>query len=423
MNMEYQGKRIDYTLLKLLVFALPILFYMEVVILVKVSLSDFVIAIALFWIIGLKENYDIMITCLKKYWLLFFYMFFLIYFCTFSMLGYFDHFFVDIPYGMFAIVKLSINFLYVLLIVILLEKYKEELLSYLLKAWKQVAFIISMLCIVGVVLYQMGIETFLSLGSRAQATLDDPNMTALFLIISFSLIAVFQSSRDKTIVFSFPMLTLLAALLLTASRGGIISFTFAFVVVLLLGYMSGKVKEFITFVTFASIILAVVFVFTNQTEAMSYAMNRVTEINAAEEGTSYRMFLWNSAFEMWKDNPVIGVGIGQFVSSSVELLGFAVEDIPHNTYLTFMSETGVLGFAAFIWFPVYLLFALMNGLIKTNEKKYFYLLIGLLALLVQAFTINVENFRFVWIFLVIIYLVVKNDFFQTNPSNTTKENA
>jgi len=65
--------------------------------------------------------------------------------------------------------------------------------------------------------------------------------------------------------------------------------------------------------------------------------------------------IWNAAGEMLKDSPIIGIGPGTFQQVyleyqsrfSVPYLEWAVPQ-PHNTFLAFYLQTGLVGFAGFI---------------------------------------------------------------------------
>ena len=81
-------------------------------------------------------------------------------------------------------------------------------------------------------------------------------------------------------------------------------------------------------------------------------------LNPAHEGASFgydqvtRLLLWGVAWNLFTQSPVLGVGWGNFV----ELYGPYLKDfsfIPagifatHNTYLQFLTETGIVGFVTF----------------------------------------------------------------------------
>ena len=97
--------------------------------------------------------------------------------------------------------------------------------------------------------------------------------------------------------------------------------------------------------------------------APAAARERVTE---AGDGSG-RVDIWAVGWRMVEANPVKGVGVGNFRTSSVDyvLLPGSVprsellvdeQKVPHNLYLQFLAETGVIGtllFAAVVGFVLY----------------------------------------------------------------------
>ena len=62
--------------------------------------------------------------------------------------------------------------------------------------------------------------------------------------------------------------------------------------------------------------------------------------NAAEDSddssSRHRVDLWSEGLEMFKDNPVLGVGKGQFV-------GYTGTQVAHNAFIENLGETGLSG--------------------------------------------------------------------------------
>lgn len=404
----FSSRKMDFFLIGLLVFCLPIMFHLQVIIQLNASISDVLIIFVLLWAIANKENRGIIASVLAKYHLIIIYILLLIYFCLVSMINYFTNIFVDFPYGVSAVLKLSVNFMYVFIFLVYIEKYKEKILLHVLRWWKYTALVVAIICIGSVLLYRVGIDNGLTLQGRALATLNDPNLAALYLIVSLSFIALYSILKQKKVTINLSMILVLVALFTTASRGGILSIVLSVMAAIFIVFMAGRMKELILFVSIAIIGCLIVYWVNSYSSMISFAVERVTNIGSEGDGTSYRVFLWESAIEMWVRNPIIGVGIGQFISYSPEIFGYTFYNIPHNTYLTFLSETGILGFCAFIWFPLYLISKLVTGVVSSGNKVYFYLLIGLIAIAIQAISINIENIRFIWLFLTIAFVFIRH---------------
>ncbi len=69
-----------------------------------------------------------------------------------------------------------------------------------------------------------------------------------------------------------------------------------------------------------------------------------------EGGTSLdaRMKIWQKALEIFKTYPVIGIGPGTFEDYFPIYPKWGVPQ-PHNLYLAFLLQTGIIGFVGFIW--------------------------------------------------------------------------
>ncbi|TFB18908.1 O-antigen ligase family protein [Filobacillus milosensis] len=402
-------KAIDFGVIRLLVFFIPFMFYINLIVQLNVSLADLFMMIVLLWFLIDHDNRKILAVVINKYHLILVYMLLLIYFCILSMLNYITNTTIDFPYGVSAILKLSVNFVYITIFLVYLEKYKGEILNTILKWWKYVAVIISLICIGSVFLYSNGNDYGLTLDGRAQGTFKDPNLAALYLIVSFTIIALLNLFSNKKTSISLSMVIVLIAILVTASRGGILGISLGLMLVIFLSFIAGRVKELFLFLIMTVLCSTIILWIDSSSDVLSFAFERVSGISVQEEGTSYRLFLWQSAIKVWEANPIIGAGIGQFSTYSHEMFGYTISHIPHNTYLSFLSETGLLGFIAFMWFPLFLISVLAIGLVSTGEKLYFYALLGFVAIAIQALTINIENLRFIWIFITIIFFIIKND--------------
>ena len=80
-----------------------------------------------------------------------------------------------------------------------------------------------------------------------------------------------------------------------------------------------------------------------------------------------------SAIRMFKDKPLVGVGIKNFRIFCSEKKYFISEYTcsphPHNTYIQLLSETGVIGFIIVFSIFIYINYKLIIHLIKKIRKK------------------------------------------------------
>jgi O-antigen ligase len=87
-------------------------------------------------------------------------------------------------------------------------------------------------------------------------------------------------------------------------------------------------------------------------------VNEIATVDQSERGTRFgtRVVLWRNTARMIADHPVLGVGTGGFQTAYAPYVrgvagwqGHETGD-PHNQYLKFQAEQGILGLAAFLFF-------------------------------------------------------------------------
>ncbi len=188
-------------------------------------------------------------------------------------------------------------------------------------------------------------EWSFSEGRRVSSVLGYPNSLSLFLS---PLIPVFfvLALKNKLLprFFSWLVLALSSlAIIFTVSQGGIIAACVAcFLVLFLCGYK--KIVAALILIT----ILSFIFV--------PYLNNNVSEIiNGKDVSTDVRIQIWKGTARMIKDNPVLGVGLRGFQARYEEYKEPAHTEIvlyPHNIFMNFWTEMGLLGLFAVIWLLV-----------------------------------------------------------------------
>lgn len=96
-----------------------------------------------------------------------------------------------------------------------------------------------------------------------------------------------------------------------------------------------------------------------------------------EKGTIFsRIFIWEKTLKIVKENPITGVGLGNFKTNfllyaedrpkQIPLIKEVLEDV-HNDFLEILVETGIIGFFIFI-FLLFSIFKVSNSIIKKNKE-------------------------------------------------------
>lgn len=191
-------------------------------------------------------------------------------------------------------------------------------------------------------------EMFSSIGRRAVATLENPNMLGeyLILIIPIALGMLFGRGEGMRRISAFFSLGVLGVcLILTWSRGAWLGLIFG---VLLFLLMWNRRSIWIIFAGIASLPLMM-------TVLPSSIVSRFTSIgNMADSSTSYRVHIWRATVNMIYDNAFSGIGVGEGAWNKLyPLYAFqGVETAPHshNLYLQIWLEIGIVGLLAFLVF-------------------------------------------------------------------------
>jgi O-antigen ligase len=162
-------------------------------------------------------------------------------------------------------------------------------------------------------------------------------------------------------VLSVPFLVL--ALFLTVSRGGIVALGAVFIAAVLL---AGPRRRGPLLAATVVAILAAVFYF-----GVVAGQDAKTHLLKSNGGTG-RTDIWKVGWRMVEANPVVGVGAGNFQSSSVHYLlapgqithsDFIIDEpkVAHNTYLEVLAELGIVGLVLFLAIIAYSLIAALKA--------------------------------------------------------------
>jgi putative inorganic carbon (hco3(-)) transporter len=124
----------------------------------------------------------------------------------------------------------------------------------------------------------------------------------------------------------------LTAIFYTNSRGAVLA-----VACMLVFYFKDRFKS----------VKALLFGVTAVAALFAIGPSRMSEVSSGESSAHERTWLWEQGLTLLKNNPVWGIGRGQF-AKNVDL-----NLIAHNNYVQNFTETGLLGFFCFmslLWF-------------------------------------------------------------------------
>jgi O-antigen ligase len=201
-------------------------------------------------------------------------------------------------------------------------------------------------------LYQLATHTGLEVAGdiRSNGTFVHPNSAAIFFAMAatVSLWRYLDNGRRR----SDALLTTLfaAALIATFSIDGLIT-----LLVMLMAFGAlrpGSLR--VKLGAFAVAGLVILAFLATPLGAKRLASESSTNVTTAERGVpnssfAWRLFKWESLLPEWERSPLFGQGLGTTVTAEATIANRLAGSVPHNEYLRYLVETGVVGLAILLW--------------------------------------------------------------------------
>ncbi|WP_457003971.1 O-antigen ligase family protein [Geodermatophilus sp. SYSU D00814] len=302
---------------------------------------------------------------------------------------------VDFPYGVGAVLKFWVALAYFSVFAFYSVRLFREG-GRLLRLWVRTCSAAALTGTAGSILHSQGVVTPFALEFRATGGFDDPNLFASYLLIGIALTFVSHSRRELRRPYAH-LVVQATALLLTGSRAAIPALVLGLAVALILGQARRVVNAAIPWLASLAAASGAIWLYWPGLQLDS--VDRLAGAQATVE-SDVRLSLWSLAWRMWLDNPLIGVGIGQFRAAASEYANWPVQNIPHSTHLSLLAETGLPGYALVMGIPCVILIQL-SRLARTGavDSSSTWLMVGVACSLAVAFTLNIENSRSLWAYL------------------------
>jgi putative inorganic carbon (hco3(-)) transporter len=223
----------------------------------------------------------------------------------------------------------------------------------------------------------------------------------LIIPLTIGYFLVVKSIRYKLLI-ATSILIMFSALILTLSRGGIVALGIALV------FLLSRILRPKTFLPiFFTMILVGTILFLNPLTSVL-----IERLATVETSFSYmtRVNFYKDVWQMFLDNPVVGVGIGNLGYHSTFVI--VAHSSAHNIILGLLGETGIPGALLFISLMFYIVFYFTRSF--SNEKNHStkILLWSFLSSLVGVYIHammepNFEGFQFSILFWTALALFIK----------------
>jgi len=204
-------------------------------------------------------------------------------------------------------------------------------------------------------------------------------------LVLFSPLAYWFAIQEKRLVGLIPIILIVSAALLTFSR----SSWFSLVVVALIYfskdklYLKSKKNLFLTVLVVLITLTSAHFLLTARTK--DYFKNKFTLETFSSGSYQHRTKSYVTVYNILKDHPLLGVGFGNYINVYKKYMvkGVDVDNpTPDNMYLRILSDTGIVGAAAFFGFIIFWMHKLWK---KRNNPIVWAIFCGLIGFLINQF--------------------------------------
>ena len=187
----------------------------------------------------------------------------------------------------------------------------------------------------------------------------NPGFTAGYIIIGLLLYISKSVERNKNRSkhYSLIILFLIISLIMTGKRGHLLAFVFSSLVLYVVSAprKDGKLGR-LAKLSVGLIVLVFLLVIFNEVLGAIPVFGRLYEsfygIIAGEDITNNRSILYGFGLQLFKENPLFGVGWLQYRQLAVGNITLVTTINTHNIYLQMLCETGIIGFLCLMVFMI-----------------------------------------------------------------------
>lgn len=219
---------------------------------------------------------------------------------------------------------------------------------------------------------------------RAFSIFPDPHMFSFYmgLVLPIFIPFMFLQNSSKFVfgsrfIFFGVVATALVLELLSFSRGGYLGMFFSFItmIVLLWKSLSKNQKKILT--TFGLVFSLLIFVIDNSVVSRFFS---IFDLN--EGSNSERIENWSQGYDLFSNNLISGVGIGNYSYNLNPLLEYRDPVYAHNLYIDLGAEMGIFSLLCWVLIFTVTIWQLIV-VVRRNRKDYLhYLSVGLVGSLV-----------------------------------------
>ena len=240
-----------------------------------------------------------------------------------------------------------------------------------------------------------------------------------------SIIFFFQTKDKQRMLFFVCTLFFLIALFINQGRAGQLAFVITLFILLLVNYkILFKNMKYLILSTFIIIIAIYTLSNNGKLDRLQTGFNELTHIEESNFSGSwgYRAYMWYAAWDIFKKNPIIGVGAGDNID---EFRKYAAKNPSnatwlgtfHNQHLDYITKYGIIGYSLFISSLFLLIFYARKNLLIFNLSIIFFSITFFDALGDVLLHMKPYNNIFILLFTLVTIIILKNN--EKKDSNGT----
>jgi len=297
---------------------------------------------------------------------------------------------------------------YFILYFLVIDNIENEAIFY---SFIRLFFITSLLVALYTLFHYYGFISYLKEFGPVISTIGQKNWTSNYLALVFPIMLSYlllEKSKRKKTFYSIALSIIYAALMICQSRGIwiSISLTSIFAIYIIFKFKFIMIfkenKKWLILLILTFIMITIIYSTDNplNKSAITVTERAMSTFDEKDPSINTRLLIWGTTFDMIKDRPILGSGIGTFKINYLNYQAEFLQDNPdyikywghareaHNEYLQMGAELGIIGLGIFLS----ILFIFYNITIKylkkgnDNKKKIivFGLLLGIICFLIHS---------------------------------------
>lgn len=245
-------------------------------------------------------------------------------------------------------------------------------------------------------------ETITEWTFRKTGGVGDPNEFSTYILISVGFLLGYLLKNNVNLVYKIVFVVMLfvyfLSLIYAGSKSAILTFVLMFLFYIYSMVFKFRIKHKVLFICgFCLVFVIVVFsLFYFYSEFIFLYLDRFTDNSTADT----RFASWSGGWQMFKDNPIFGVGFSNYVNSMIIYkidIGYDAR-AAHNMYVECFTELGLLGLISFLWF----LFKPIKYFFKYKILP-FEIIMSFIAILIMGMTLSQFAEKYIWFVYAMMY--------------------